>query len=138
MTNYILNVYKEIEEKEAISMRILRCSLLLFDKEKSGVQIRVHQVVRDAINTVIKDQHPQAVNGEEELSVHNFDSLVNRKRIVPLSMKIENLFSKQEIFQVDQLGNFIQYFSRNFQTLGQIYEKHSEFYAAKRYFNRAL
>ncbi|KAJ7319199.1 hypothetical protein OS493_036362 [Desmophyllum pertusum] len=56
VTKYILNVYKEIEDDEAIGMRISRCSLLLFDKEKSGEHIRVHQVVHDAINTVIKDR----------------------------------------------------------------------------------
>ncbi|KAJ7383716.1 hypothetical protein OS493_026246 [Desmophyllum pertusum] len=152
VTNYILDVQKEIEDKEAISMRILRCSLLLFEEEKSGVHIRIHQVVHDAINTVIKDQHLQAVNGAvrsfsqfiaEHLSVDDLDSLVNRKHIVPhlktLSMKIENLFSKQDISEVAQHGDVnIQCFPSNFQTLGEICEDHSEFYAAKRYFNLAL
>ncbi|KAJ7383713.1 hypothetical protein OS493_026243 [Desmophyllum pertusum] len=55
VTDYILNVYKKTEDEEAIRMRISRCSLLLFDEEKSGDLIRVHQVVHDAINTVIKD-----------------------------------------------------------------------------------
>ncbi|KAJ7383720.1 hypothetical protein OS493_026250 [Desmophyllum pertusum] len=153
VTNYVLDVQKEIEDKEAISMRILRCSLLLFEEEeKSGVHIRIHQVVHDAINTVIKDQHLQAVNGAvrsfsqfiaEYLSVDDLDSLVNRKHIVPhlktLSMKIENLFSKQDISEVAQHRNVnIQCFPSNFQTLGKVCEDHSEFYAAKRYFNLAL
>ena len=156
VTKYILNVYKEIEDDEAIGMRISRCSLLVFDKEKSGEHIRVHQVVHDAINTVIKDrseiQHLQAVNGAvrsfsqfielEHLSVDNLYYLVNSKHIVPhlktLSMKIENLFSKQDISQVSQLGNSIQCFPSNVQTLGRICEKDSEFYAAKMYFNLAL
>ncbi|KAJ7319198.1 hypothetical protein OS493_036361 [Desmophyllum pertusum] len=53
-------------------------------------------------------------------------------------MKIENLFSKQDISQVSQLGNSIQCFPSNVQTLGRICEKDSEFYAAKMYFNLAL
>ncbi|KAJ7383721.1 hypothetical protein OS493_026251 [Desmophyllum pertusum] len=90
VTDYILDVHKEIKDEEAIRMRISRCSLLLFGEEKSGEHIRVHQVVHDAINTVITNlpeiQHLQVVNGAvrsfsqfiaEHLSVDDLDSLRN-------------------------------------------------------------
>ena len=53
--NYVLNVDKKVQDKETISTRIQRCSLLLFEEEDTGVYIREHQVVYHAINIVMKD-----------------------------------------------------------------------------------
>ncbi|XP_078382848.1 uncharacterized protein LOC144665492 [Oculina patagonica] len=156
--NYILNADEEIEDKEGIRTRIQRCSLLLFEEEESGVFIRVHQVVHDAINTVIKDlpeiQHIQAVNGaitsfnefmKDDLSINSDepDSPVNRKHTVPhlqaLVIKIENLISKQIATQVAQNSVLnIQSYPKHFLKFANICEDDSEFYAAKKYYNLVL
>lgn len=52
--NYICNVEIDLQDEENIRMQIRRCPLLLFDKEESGVYIRVHQVTHDAICRLIK------------------------------------------------------------------------------------
>ena len=110
----ILNVDEEIEDKEMISMRIQRCSLLLFEEEESGVYIRIHQIVYDIINSLMEDrpvsQRLQYVNAatrsfsqfiEENLSAdwEDLDSLVNNKHILPhletLILSIETLFGTQ-------------------------------------------
>ncbi|KAL9961415.1 hypothetical protein ACROYT_G030349 [Oculina patagonica] len=157
--NYIFNIYKEIDDEEAISMRIQRCSLLLFEEAKSGVYIRVHQVVHHAINTVIKDrpqiEHIQAVNGairslsqlitDDLLTMYwdNEDSLVNKQHIVchlkTLVIKIEDLFSaEQGLTQAAQTGISNKWYAKNFENLGQICKDDSEFYVAKKFYNLAL
>ena len=151
--NYILNIDEKIEDKEAISMRIQKCSLLLFEEGKSGVYIRVHQVVHDAINTVIKDRQRfkqiEAVNGairsfnqfikcDLTMGWDNLDSLVNKKHIVhhlkPLVMKIE----EHGLTQVAQSGVANKSCAEDFEMLGQICENDCEFSLAKRYYNLAL
>ncbi|KAJ7390193.1 hypothetical protein OS493_026703 [Desmophyllum pertusum] len=78
--NYILNVDEEIKDKETISMRIQRCSLLLFEEQETGVYIRVHQVVHDVISTVITDlpeiQRLQVVNG----AVRSFTQFIDENK----------------------------------------------------------
>ena len=54
VVNYILNVDEEIGDKDVIGKRVQRCSLLLLEEE-TDVQIRLHQVVHDVINAVVRD-----------------------------------------------------------------------------------
>ena len=147
----ILNVDEEIEDKEMISMRIQRCSLLLFEEEESGVYIRIHQIVYDIINSLMKDrpvsQRLQYVNAatrsfsqfiKENLSADwdDLDSLVNNKHILPhletLILSIETLFGTQS-----SVKN-VQHYPPFFQTLGQMCQRHCAFHAAKKFFDLAL
>ena len=58
--NYISRVDEQAAEKELICLNLKRCSLVLFEEDESGAFIRVHQVVHDAIKTVMKDhQQPR-------------------------------------------------------------------------------
>ena len=58
--NYISRVDEQAAEKELICRNLKRCSLVLFEEDESGAFIRVHQVVHDAIKTVMKDhQQPR-------------------------------------------------------------------------------
>ena len=117
--NYILKVDKEFQDKEMIIMRIQKCPLLLFEEEESGVYIRVHQVVRYAINAVVRDftenGQPKAVNvavgsftqfiKDENLSDHRekLYSLANSKHIVPhlvtLIMNVAQFILKRAYFR---------------------------------------
>ena len=152
--NYILNVDEEIDDKEMIGMRVQRCSLLLLDEEETGVHIRVHQVVHDVINAVVQDypmiQQLEAIRSFDQFmgdtlqgNFDEFDSLVSSKQIVPhlkaLIVKIEVLFSKEEISQVVKNHALnVQCFPRIFQNLGRISQNHCEFCTAMKYFNVAL
>ena len=155
--NYILNIDEKIEDKEAISMRIQRCSLLLLEEEESGVYIRVHQVVREAIHTAMKDlpeiQRIDVVNGairsfsqviKDELTMgwDNLGSLVYKKHIVchlkPLFLKIEGLFSEEGLNPVVQSGISIKCYTKDLKTLDTICADDSEFHLAKKYINLAL
>ena len=152
--NYITNVDEEVNEKnELICMRIKRCSLLLFEEDDSGCFIRVHQVVYDAIKTVMNDQadsqHLQAVNG----AIASFDQYIdaippengyelNTLHVVPhlkaLVKLINELFSKESISQSQNKSVSNNCYPEKFQKLGNVCEKHCEFTAAKTYYEHSL
>ena len=53
--NYISRVDEQAADKELICLNLKRCSLVLFEEDEGGAFIRVHQVVHDAIKTVMED-----------------------------------------------------------------------------------
>ena len=55
VTKYIRNNAVEMDDEDAIRLKIQRCSLLLFHQEKNACFIRTHQVTNDAIRAVLKD-----------------------------------------------------------------------------------
>ena len=61
--NYIRNV--DATDNELICLKI-RCSLLIFEEDEAGCRIRVHQVVHDAIKTLLnaygESPKPEVVN----------------------------------------------------------------------------
>ena len=154
VVNYILNVDEEIDDKDVICMRVQRCSLLLLEEEETGVHIRVHQVVHDVINAVVRDypmiQQLGAIRSFDQFigdtiqgNSDELDSLLSSKQIVPhlksLIIKIENLFPKEEISQVvKNCALNLQCFPGIFQNLGRISQSHCEFYTAMKYFKVAL
>ena len=158
LINYVLNIDKEIKDKEIIRMRIQRCSLLLFEEDESGVYIRVHQVVHDVINSLTEglsvSQRLQSANAavgsfnqfiDDNLLLdwNNLDSLVNSKHIVPhleiLIVRIENLFGKQNITEDAQSSIInVQHYPPRFQNLGKMCQIHCAFNAAMKYFHLAL
>ncbi|KAJ7377682.1 hypothetical protein OS493_027761 [Desmophyllum pertusum] len=148
MINYIHNIDDEIEDEEMIMIRFQRCSLLLLEEEETGVYIRVHQVVRDVIKTVIKDylasHHLEAVNGavttfnrfiEDNLPDiwQDLNSIMQSNSIAPhlktLVKSIENLLSKENLSQVFKSGML---------KLGEICQNHCNFHTAKKYFEYSL
>ena len=57
--NYIVNLREDFDEadRKLILMTLMRCSLLLVEEQDSGHFIRVHQLVHDAIRTVLRESH---------------------------------------------------------------------------------
>ena len=157
--NYILNVDKQFQDKEMITIRIQKCSLLLFQEEESGVYIRIHQVVLRTINSLTRDytenEQVKAVNAaigsftqyieDEHLSddCDNLDSVADSKHIAPhlvtLIMNIKHFYTEEGLCQDAEVGILTNlYNSRSFEELGEICNKHCEFEAAKDYHGRAL
>ncbi len=154
--NYIQKVDKEIQVEEMISMRIRRCSLLLFEEEESGVYLREHQVVHDVVKTVMKDCQAdkplEAIDGAVRSFIQyvdlqneapHLDCPVKSKHIVPhltsLINTIEKEFCKQDIHQVPQSSAIdVKYYPRYFQALGKMCQRDCAFDAAKKYFDLAL
>ncbi|XP_078342479.1 uncharacterized protein LOC144628279 isoform X2 [Oculina patagonica] len=154
--NYIQNEDKEIQDEEMISMKIRRCSLLLFQEEESGVYIREHQVVHDVVNTVMKDCQADKLLEATHGAVRSFnqyvdlqnedphlDCPVKSKHIVPhltaLINAIEKQSCKQDIHQAVQSSAIdVQDYPRYFQTLGKMCRSDCAFDTAKKYFELAL
>ena len=149
VVSYIIKVLKQCDEadKELIRMRLRRCSLLLFEDGEGGYFIRVHQVVYDAIRTVINNtpgcQTPEVVNGV----ITSFDTFINvvppenrrleTMHIVPhlkaLTMVTGKVYMKENLFQVHNKD-----ISDKCENLAQICEMHSELNAAKTYWEYSL
>ena len=156
---YILNVDDKIQDKEIIAMKIQRCSLLLFEvKEEGGAYIRVHQIVSDVIDSLIRGfpttQQLQTVNVaimsfiqfvEDDLSIGwlDKDSLKYSKDLVPhlrtLISKNEHLFREGDTFQNPQssVRNAQNYFV-SFTKLGKMCLTHNAFDSAMKYFGLTL
>jgi len=156
--NYILNIDEEVKDKEMIAVRIQRCSLILNGEDENGVIIRVHQVVYDVINSLIKDfpeiQQLQTVDAtvrsfiqfvENNLSVNwdDRDSIVYSKPVIPhlntLAINTEKLFHKRDTPQETQRSVInVQHYPSSFQKLGRICQVHCLFDLAMKYFDQAL
>ena len=147
--SYIVNVLKQCDEadEELIRMRLRRCSLLLFEDSQGGYFIRVHQVVYDAIKTLMNNtpegQTPEVVNAV----ISSFDTFINvvppenrrleTMHIVPhlkaLTMVTDRVFMKENLFQVHNKD-----ISDQCENLAQICEMHSELNVAKTYWQYSL
>ena len=152
---YILHVDEEIQDKEMIAMTIQRCSLLLFRaEEEESAYIRVHQIVSDVMDSLIrgfpKTQQLQTVDAavvsfiqfvEDDLSIGWFDlaSFEYSKRVVPhlriWISKNENLFLERDPKSNE---NTVQKYLSSFPKLGKMCLTHNAFDAAVKYFGLAL
>ena len=156
VVNYLKKVKEERRDPEILATRICKCSLLLFEEDDSGVYIRVHQIVHDVINTVMKtlakNKELEAVDGAilsfyqvigHILVEDDSHTLIRSKKIVPhlvtLSEIIDALFSEEGISDAIKAGSSTPYDYRNyFKTLGKTCKEHCEFRSALMYFNTML
>ena len=145
VVNYLKKVKEERRDPEILATRICKCSLLLFEEDDSGVYIRVHQVVHDVINTVMKtlakNKELEAIDGAilsfcqvigHILVEDDSHTLIRSKKIVPhlvtLSEIIDALFSEEGISDAIKAGSSTPYDYRNyFKTLGKTCKEHCEF-----------
>ena len=77
VNSVIIKVDEQAEDKESIHMTLKRCSLVLFDRDRAF--IRVHQVVHDAIKTVVmKDQSKkQMLHRTANAAVTSFSQFID-------------------------------------------------------------
>ena len=145
--NYILTVDEEIQDKEMIIMRLQRCSLILLEEEDGDIYIGLHQVVRDVIQSSIKEYPKSAqqegVSGaitafsqfiDDSLPENQWlyiDAVVKTKCVAPhlkcLTMKIEN----ENLPRIIETG--IEMLK-----LGQTCEHHCDFNSARKYYEYSL
>ncbi|XP_068755090.1 uncharacterized protein [Montipora capricornis] len=161
LTNYVLNVDKH-QDKEDIGLRIQGSSLILIDKRKDGVHIRLHQVVHNIVKlTVINDsmnsnEHVRNVHAAV-MSFNQFidetipwtwnelDSVAQTKHFVghlkTLSTVIESVFAATGREKRRVLIPFITDTSRgsfHLRRLGRITQCNGEFRSARKYFSAAV
>ena len=153
VVNYLNKVNEELKDPEMLATRIRKYSLLLFEEDASGVYIRVHQIVHDVINTVMKtfaeNNELEAVDGAiqsfcqvigQTLIEGDSHTLIRGKNIVPhlvtLSEVVDGLFSEEGISDAVKARLSTPYDYRNyFETLGKTCQQHCEFRSALTYFN---
>ena len=162
VTNYIqkveensdINTEGEFNGKDVIGLRIRKSSLLLLEEDNGESYVRIHQVVRDVIQRLIK-QHWETQRFEvvhvSILSIYQF--IVDRnaedytangfKLIVPhlrfLSKQVEAIFKETDSSKVIKnkifnLKDYLDYFRR----FAEICRVHFDLEAAKRFASLAL
>ena len=154
VNNYILKVDEQAEDKESIDMTLKRCSLVIFEEDQDRAFIRVHQVVHDAIKTVVmKDQSKRQVLPQTaSAAVTSFSQFIdafpedNRRysdtiHIVPhLKAFItinESLFSVENAHYFTEETRLTEYVNSCLK-LGAICTEHCEFHSARKYYDNAL
>ena len=162
VTNYIqkaeessdMNTEDEFNDKDVIGLRIRKSSLLLLEEDNGEIYVRMHQVVRDVIQRLIK-QHWEAQRFEVvHASILSFNQfIVDRKTddytangfrlVVPhlrfLSKQVEAIFKENDSSEAikNQSFNLKDYLS-SFIAFGQICCVHFDLKAAKRFASLAL
>ena len=153
LINYVVNKEKEndgsagskLADADIISLRIQESSLILIEKEESSVFVRVHQVVRDAIQRKIAENYLEIVHFEvlhgvitsfyqytvdNGLTGHE-ESVTKSFHLVPhLKCLITEI--DEHISDVKKSNKIrVKYFPHYFLTLGEICYFHCEFNIAK-------
>ena len=156
VTNYFRDLVEEMGDKDAISVKIQRCSLLLFYQEKNALFIRTHQVVHDAIRAVLKDYLKADKLGAMKAAIKSFYQFVEDTRqqdhlsyldtyakhchCIPhlevLITQIKDNFSVEETRNAGEITfkSDIHYL----QTLGVMCQERGAFQVAKECFNSVL
>lgn len=161
LTNYVLILDKH-QDNEDIGLRIQDSSLILIDKRKDGVYIRLHNVVHSIVKlSVINDsmnsnEHVRNVHAAV-MSFNQFidetipwtwnelDSVAQTKHFVghlkTLSKEIGSVFAATGLEKHKVLSHFITDISRSsfhLRRLGRITQCNGEFRSAREYFSAAV
>ena len=155
LTTYVVNADGELDEEE-IGIQIQGSSLLLIDKE-DDVNIRLHNVVHNIVNSLVKeqmqaDEHVRVVcvamesfskyiNEAIPKILQSADSVSESRHIVPhlktLAAEIKNVFFSTNKF-IKTTFEELCVTVRDFLVLGHVCRLHSESLSAMDYFNVAL
>ena len=156
VTNYIRNKAVEMDDEDAIRLKIQRCSLLLFHQEENACFIRTHQVTHDAIRAVLKDyleadklvamkaalKSLYQFTGDTRLQDHlsYLDTFAKYFESIP---HIESLITQiKDIFSVEETRNALEIAFKSdayyLETLGVNCEEHFAYHAAKDCFEIVL
>ena len=162
VTNYVqkaaensdMKTEGEFKDKDVIGLRIRKSSLLLLEEDNGEIYIRIHLVVRQVIQRLIK-QHWETQRFQVVhvfiLSLNQF--LVDRKTddytangfrlLVPhlrlLSKQVEACFKENDLFEAIKNTIFnLKHYSSYFIAFGQICCVHFDLKAAKRFASLAL
>ena len=137
--NYIRKV--DATDNELICLRIRRCSLLIFEEDEAGCRIRVHQVVHNAIKTLMnghgESPKPEVVNravatlNQFIIEISPENRTLDSMHIVPhLKALADHVFWKGRVSQV-----YYESILKTFKKFGLTCQAHCEFNVAKRFFN---
>ena len=146
VVNYIISVDKGIKDEEMIIMKLQRCSLILTHEDEFGLHIRIHQVVREVVKSLIKgypeSRHMKTLNSAvaafnqfiddnlpKESSDSIFQSYALALHLKHFILSSENVLSKVALPQI---------VPAEMEKLGEICENHCHFQAAKKFYEFSL
>ncbi|KAK2566129.1 hypothetical protein P5673_009574, partial [Acropora cervicornis] len=164
VTNYIqkadensdIKTEGEFKDKDMIGLRIRKSSLLLLEEDNSEIYVRIHQVVRDVMQRLIK-QHSETERFEVvHLSILSLNQFIGERKadlndytgngfrlLVPhlrfFSIQIKAIFNENDLSKAFKNGIFTLKDSASyFRRFGQICSVHFDLKSAKRFASLAL
>ena len=164
VTNYIqkadensdIKTEGEFKDKDMIGLRIRKSSLLLLEEDNSEIYVRIHQVVRDVMQRLIK-QHSETERFEVvHLSILSLNQFIGERKadlndytgngfrlLVPhlrfFSIQIKAIFKENDLSKAFKNGIFTLKDSASyFRRFGQICSVHFDLKSAKRFASLAL
>ena len=146
VVNYIVSVDEGIKDEEMIIMKLQRCSLILLHEDEFGFLIRVHQIVRDIVHSLIKgypeSHHVKTLKSaiaafgqfiDDNLPMESSDSILQSYALALhlkcFILRFEKVLSKVALPQIVQ---------PEMKKLGKICENHCHFQAAKKFYEFSL
>ena len=141
--DYIKRVHEM--DNDQISLRIRRCSLLLLEDYENSIFIRVHQVVYDAVKSLLTDykesQQSEVINRAIEvfnqflvdISLSEIEALDTIHIVPHLKVLSHNVFKEENLCRV-----YDESILKAFANFGQTCRAHCEFNVAKRCFKRLV
>ena len=146
VVNYIVRIDEGIQDEEMIIMKLRRCSLILSHEDEFGFHIRVHQVVRDVVKSLIKgypeNHHVKIMNSAiaafyqflnddlpKESSDSIFQSYALALHLKYFILSFENVLPKVALLQIVQ---------PEMEKLGKICENNCHYQAAKIFYKFSL
>ena len=142
VVNYIVSVDEGIKDEEMIIMKLQRCSLILTHEDEFGFHIRVHQVVRDVVKSLIKGYPESRHMKTFKSAVAAFnqfidDNLPNESSDSILRSHARALYLKNFILSLKNVLSKValpQIFQSEMENLGKMCESHCHFQAAKKFY----
>ena len=156
LINYVLSVGRG-QDKEDIGLRIQGSSLIIIDKRKDGVYIRLHQVVYDIVKLTVKND---SMNSNEHVRIvlaaviafnqfieetipwdwDKLDSVAQTKHfvghLITLSMEIGPKFVPEELKKDQSIKDIT--LSSFLRRLGRITQCNAEYHSARAFYSAAV
>ena len=142
IVNYLMNMDDKCEDKDAITWKMKKSSLLLFHEAENGTYVRVHQIVHEAVKGFVKKSLPTDISESVRGALRAFcqvlgdspmDDLLDN--IVP---HLEAIITEISILDLNFLNITPAIPHSSVTKCGKLCESKGRLVSAKRYFQLAL
>ena len=142
IVNYLINMDDKFEDKDAITWKMKKSSLLLFHEEENGTYVRVHQIVHEVLKGLVKESLPTDISKSVQGALQTFCQVVGDSPVDDLHDNIvphlEAIITEISILDMD-FQNIMPAFHHSIATkCGKMCENQGSLMSAKKYFQLAL
>ena len=142
IVNYLMNMDVKCEDKDAITWKMKKSSLLIIDEEENGTYVRVHQIVHEVVKGFVKKSLPTDISESVRGALRAFCQVLGDSPVDDLPDSI--------VPHLEAIITEISALDLNFQSItlaiphsfvtkcGKLCESQGKLVSAKSYFQLAL